>query len=222
MKKVIIFSMLLIFGQLGWSHAMLIDFRSGDFSSADGLPSFTYNPAGLTINANPSGARLYQDSTDGIGIRHSYENDEIEGSERLHLSFSTPQYLEKITFTDLFYESKNYGSGSFYEKGQYSFDNSNWVSFQADFSQQSGTNGELTLSFASNPIITSVWFSAPGRQNWDNNYRGYLEDHEFSVAQIGVSSAAVDVSPTPEPSTMLLLGSGLVGLVGFRRKFRRR
>lgn len=103
-----------------------------------------------------------------------------------------------------------------------SFDNNNWVTFQADISQQSGTNGELTLPFASNPIITNVWFSAPGRANWDNNYGGYLEDHEFSVAQIGVSSAAVDVSPAPEPSTMLLLGSGLIGLVGFRRKFRRK
>ena len=46
---------------------------------------------------------------------------------------------------------------------------------------------------------------APGQFNWS------LEGYDYLGTQ----------APIPEPATMLLLGSGLVGLAGFRRKIRR-
>ena len=54
----------------------MIDFRSGYFSSAHGLSSFYYSPVGLTINALPEDAKLYQDSVDGLGVIYDYESIE--------------------------------------------------------------------------------------------------------------------------------------------------
>ena len=211
MKKIVVTLLLLFFGLANGSYATVIDFRSGYFSSAHGLSSFYYSPVGLTINALPEEAKLYQDSVDGLGVIYDYESDEVEGSEFLHLHFNVAQLLHEIFITDLFYEPYNDGSGSFLEKGQYSFGQNVWIDFEADINQTPSpeTNGELTLLFASPTVIDDIWFQAPG---WQNNC---LEGHEFSVAKIEVTS------PVPEPCTMLLLGTGLVGLAGFSRKFKK-
>ena len=67
MKKILIISLILSFGLVTGSYATVIDFRSGAFSGADGESFFDYPSAALRIDALGSGAKLYQNSLDGLG-----------------------------------------------------------------------------------------------------------------------------------------------------------
>ncbi|MCP4230264.1 MAG: hypothetical protein GY771_08960, partial [bacterium] len=187
--------------------AAKIDFTDPAFSSALGAPSFfTSMGGGITFTPGPnnpaSPPTLWWDETDGLGVQFNYEDDEIEGSEYLELTFSTPFILDSIFIADLFNER------GYTERGFYQLNNDPLVTFLAAVDQNlddPGDNGELTLDIGG-VTVNSIKFTAPG-------LLANGEDHEFALQ--GVAGA-----PVPIPSAILLLGSGLLGLAGIRKKFK--
>ncbi len=72
--------------------------------------------------------------------------------------------------------------------------------------------------------VSETWFDDMGWRYW-----GFRFDGGYQITVHWTSRAAAmavhpgDVgAPIPEPTTWLLLGSGLIGLAGFRRKFKKR
>ncbi|NPV04891.1 MAG: VPLPA-CTERM sorting domain-containing protein [Syntrophaceae bacterium] len=204
MKYASIAAILVLF-MAGTATASTVDFRTSAFSGAMNQPTFAAGIGGntVTLTALPTGARIWWDSTDGLGVRYSYENDEIEGVERLRIGFAAPVQLSSVLLTDLFNES------GYLERGAYQLNGTGaWISFQALPDQTPGTNGELMLMIDSSVPVSSITFRAPGWLPLLN------QRHEFSVAKM-------ETAPVPIPGAVWLLGTGLLGLAAIRRRFRK-
>ena len=184
-----------------------IDFRGADFAPALNQPSFniTVDGLGLEFIAEPAGpqTKLWWDNLDGIGIQSlvGYEPDEIEGPELLKLFFSKPVVLNSIHLTDLFNEH------GYLEIGRYQLSSGTKKIVEASVTEiLGGTNGELLIP--TQETINFIFFSAPGLFGGEN--------HEYSVGGVDVSP----VAPVPIPSSILLFASGIIGIVGIRRKLK--
>ena len=214
MKKIILACTFILLLAVGAQAGTVIDFTDFVISSPLGD---TYNTTVPIIGIGDVRLRfrslvdadsnedslLWWDDEDGFGVQYSYEQGEIESPEYLLMRFvNGPFVLNRFGVADLF-------NDDYLEIGKYRTSNStDWISFEAlpDQYPNPVSNGERWVDV--NEAVEWVRFWAPGiLQNG--------QSHEFALQQI-------EVSTVPVPPAVLLLGSGIIGLVGLRRKFRKK
>ena len=184
----------------GSSQAATYDFTDiAEYGAAYGQHFFDPAHDPLTLTALPDDALLFQDGTDGIGIL-SGEPDEINKGEWLSVQFDRTTRVASIFITDLFYE----GSPRYKEEGWYqtrvgdTWSDKVWFEALESQTPSPASNGELTLTL--NLAVDEIKFGVALDQC----------KSEFSVA---------GMETVPVPGAVWLLGSGLLGLVGLRRRF---
>ncbi len=188
------------------AQATSVDFRDMSFADAKGQASYQFSAGDIqiTLSTNLQDGVLWWDEIDGFGVTSpsSYEVDEIEGSEKLFVSFSRPVALAQFSISDLFYEH------GYYEMGFYAVEDQG--SEQGFLATKGVDNGERSVDV--NQDLSLISFSSLGRIEWQH--------HEFSLMGLNFDYQGGEPNPSavPVPAATWLFGSGLLGLAGLLRR----
>lgn len=185
-----------------------IDFRDAAWAPASGLHSYAVGSVTATaLPSTPFPRLLYQDGIDGLGILGG-EMDEIDLMELLRVDIVGGKLLTGAWITDLF-GTPDGGCGEF---GRLVINDTQMFSFDGNFSDQA--NGEFFVSFGGEITVTKAVFFV-------DNLRPGCDpaNNDFSVAGFTTHPSDTPDTPTvPEPTTLLLLGGGLLGAGVFKRR----
>lgn len=211
-------TILLFVGTCGIASATIIsdpldiDFRSDAWAGADGVNPYTVGYSGFSVTATSNGDddyNLYQDAIDGLGVTKD-ENDEVDDYERILIEFSSAQSLDGVWITDLFAapDGNNSTYGEIGRVNLYQSPGNLAGTFTFTGSQADQGNGEIYVDFGGLDVWRAFFFVINDNDPYYGGVNG-SPNNEFSIA-------GINTAPVPEPATMLLFGTGLVGLVGSR------
>jgi len=182
------------------ASAATIDFTTNAWNP--GLFNNSATVGNTTVTSTPAGSWLSWNHSDGYGVKTGIFNDaEIQDGERLNVSFTSPFQLTSFSITNLFKHC--FAQSCSAERGYYRLDGGAWTAFDA-----TSNSGNLLVTLAPTWVSSLQFGFSPS----------YDGDSDFNVAELTGNLATT--APVPEPTSMLLLGSGLIGLASRLRKRR--